>query len=954
MNDPNFERSWRSRLGKGRDAPAASEDSERSDTDDSSLDEPSELDIRNRPSEWTDEDFEPDDVGDESKPSDAAELDIRNGPSEWTDEDFEPDDVAEESTPGSAVASGASLTGLGERPKASLGQAGPKIGRTRDPAGGASEPSDAGTRIGGRRPARSPNGVGGSVSGDGSSSGDDAWPVARSESKSLVGRRNPTADRDSRPPQSGGGQVLRSGDRLPIEYAPASAYAEPLDDFRLDLRKYFWLVFKHRWLILSATAVVLCGGLVFTLLTTPIYRASATIQISRDVDRVVNVEGFQQADAGRDVEFYQTQYELLKSRSLADRVVTELNLQDDPAFLKADAPSPWTRLKRLVFGEPDTGGVTADVSTRQKAAAARVLDDLSVAPVRSSSIVQLSFDSPDPRVAQKVVNALADSYINVNLERRYASSTYARKFLEERLQQLKLKLEESEKELVAYAEAKGIVTTGDSSNQTLAMTNLTNANTELSKATTERLRAELLWKQIASVVGLAVPKILESEAIGKMRAKRVELETEYQDKLSFFKPAFPEMKQLKAQIDEIDRQVSAEVALIKESVKAQYEAALSEEKKLAERVEELKHEVTDFRNRNIQYNILQREVDTNRSLYDGLLQRYKEIGVAGGVGSNNVSIVDAAEVPGAAYTPRLSLNLIMALMLGLMVGGALAFAREHFDDTFKSPEDLEENLGLPLLGIIPLVRNVESPDRFVDDPRSAAAEAYRSLRTAVQFSTSEGAPKTLLVTSSRPGEGKSTTALTLAKNFADLGLRVLLIDGDLRKPSLHQYLAKEHDAGLTNYLAGNVSPPEAFQGTNIDGLTFMASGPIPPNPAELLAGPKMLSLLTVASQKFDLVVIDGPPVSGLADAPLLSSMAEGTLLVVDVGGTGRGAARAALKRLHFARAQMIGVMANKVDMSGRAYGYGYGYGYGDDSYYGVDKPALVGEKPAEIADARKP
>jgi polysaccharide biosynthesis transport protein len=362
-------------------------------------------------------------------------------------------------------------------------------------------------------------------------------------------------------------------------------------------------------------------------------------------------------------------------------------------------------------------------------------------------------------------------------------------------------------------------------------------------------------------------------------------------------------------------------------------------------VDGLKGEVTDVRNRNIQYTILQREVDTNRSLYEGLLQRYKEIGVAGGVGVNNVSIVDKAQVPGRPYTPRLSLNVAFALMLGLMLGGAAAFVREHFDDTFKSPEDVEDNLGLPLLGIIPLVKQLGTPAELVEEQQTALAEAYRSLRTALQFSTADGVPKSLLVTSSRAGEGKSTSALMLAANFARLGMRVLLIDADLRRPSLHESLKIDPTVGLTNVLTGTTVSPEAFRKSEIAGVTVMGSGPLPPNPAELLASPKMLSLLTIAAQEYDLVIIDGPPVAGLADAPMLASMAMGTLLIIDANGTRKGIARAALKRLHLARAQVIGAAVNKLDLASVSYGfgYGYGYGYGDAGYYGPTQTSKLSQ-----------
>jgi capsular exopolysaccharide synthesis family protein len=743
------------------------------------------------------------------------------------------------------------------------------------------------------------------------------------------------------PVPRGHSQPAPQREYLPDAYGPPAAYNEALvDEGRLDLRKYLWLLFKHRWLFAGSAGVFVVLGLLATLLTTPVYRASATIQINRNADTVVEFEGMQRPDAGRDIEFYQTQYELLKSRSLAERVVRDLSLESNDAFMNAVAPSAWSRLRSMFFSD-GAPAPSSDLAARQAEATGRLLAGLSVQPVRSSSIVKLSFDSPSSQAAQRVVNAVAQTFIAVNLERRYESSAYARKFLEERLEQLKVKLSESEKELVAYAEQQHIVGTGDT--QTLATTNLTSANDALSKATAERLKKEQIWQQAQATTGLALPQIMQSEAIETMRAKQVELGAEYKEKLSFFKPAFPEMRQIQAQIDELDRQIASEVALIKQSAKAEYEAAVAEERSLAKLVEDLKTEVTDFRNRNIQYTILQREVDTNRSLYEGLLQRYKEIGVAGGVGVNNISIVDAAEVPGSPYTPRLSRNLAIALMLGLMFGGAAAFAREHLDDTFKSPEDVEENLGVPLLGIIPLVDAIKDPKTLFDDPRSPASEAYRSLRTALQFSTSGGVPKSLLITSSRAGEGKSTTALTLARNFAQLGLRVLLIDADLRKPSLHESLGLDQNVGLTNFLAGSAMPPEALQHTDMSGLTAMASGPLPPNPAELLASAKMLSLLTIASQKYDLVIIDGPPVAGLADAPLLSSMAAGTLLVIDSKGTRRGVAKAALKRLAFARAQIVGAVINKLDLAttGYSYGYGYGYGYGDTSYYGEGSPAKL-------------
>jgi len=333
-----------------------------------------------------------------------------------------------------------------------------------------------------------------------------------------------------------------------------------------------------------------------------------------------------------------------------------------------------------------------------------------------------------------------------------------------------------------------------------------------------------------------------------------------------------------------------------------------------------------------------------------LLQQYKDIGVVGAVGTNNVAVIDRAQLPGGPYKPDLRVNLMKWLMLGL-VGAALLIALfEIFDDTFKSPEEIEEQLGLAVLGIIPISDGSVLAD--LNSPSHPIAEAFRSFRTALQFSTDQGAPKNIVVTSAQPGEGKSTTALALAVNFAQLGMKVLLIDADLRNPSQHRNLVRSNGAGLSNFLAGAVMPESIFQKTDFEGLYFMPSGPLPPNPAELLAGPKMLSLLSTAGEKVDVVIIDSPPILGLADAPLLASIASGTLLVIATATTRRGVVKAALKRLHFARGRMLGALMNKCDLRSN-YGYGsYGYGYGANAqaleYYGYGQkndPAQVEHLP---------
>jgi polysaccharide biosynthesis transport protein len=714
------------------------------------------------------------------------------------------------------------------------------------------------------------------------------------------------------------------------------AHAPTHDDPALDYRKYLAILFKHRWLIAGVTAISLAVGLFYTLLQTPTYRASATIEIKREAANFSGIAGLESVEASRGGEFYQTQYELLKSRALAERVVAGLGLADMPRFYEP-RPSGWVKLRQLALrsGHADAPGI----ADRQALAVEAVLEGLSVEPVRASSIVRINFDSADAGLAQQVADALADTFITSTIERNFEASAYARAFLEERLQELRLKLEESERELVAYAEAQDILASG--SEQPLSTINLAGTNVALGKAGEDRLRHELRWQQALAADGADLPQSLESPAIQELRAQRNEAALAYEHKLQDFKPAYPEMVRLGARIGKIDRQIAAEVERIRQSLRGDYESAMKQEQALLRRMGELKAEVMDYQNRNIRYTILRREVDTNRSLYEGLLQRYKEIGVAGGIdienAASNVSIVDRAQVPDAPYKPRPALNLAVALVAGLALGGAAAFGREFLDNSFRTPEELEEDLGLPLLGIIPFSNDITGFGKVLDHHRSPPVEAYRSLRAALQFSTAAGAPKSLVVTSALQGEGKSTAAANIAAQFARMAGACSSSMPICASRRCTGCSAAARQPGLSQYLADGSAPPEALQATVLPGLSLLPGGPVATDPTALLSGARMASLVSLGAEEFDLVVVDAPPVGGLADAPLLASLCVGTLVVVEANKTHRRAVMAAVKRLRFARAEIVGVLLNKFDA--RQAGDAYGYGYGDHGYYGYEAEA---------------
>jgi succinoglycan biosynthesis transport protein ExoP len=752
-------------------------------------------------------------------------------------------------------------------------------------------------------------------------------------------------DNDHLPaPADDGGQ----GSQLPVRREGAlvqpdrRALALDLHDDRrgnedeIDLLAYWRMLVKRRWLVLGVLGSVVALALVVTLMMPPVYRATATLQIDREPVQVLQVEGVTNAEAAAP-DFLTTQYELLKSRALAERVANELQIDGDTVS-RLQATTWWQRLRDAISPDTaqdaaDAGAATASADDSRELDALRqgvgiVRNGLVVEPVRNSRLVRVHFDSTLPAFSARVANAVADGFISSAIERKFDASSYASKYLEEQLALAKGRLEESERALVAFATRENIV--GSSEAGSLEGQNLSQLNAALATAQSERIRAQAAWSQVSG--GGALPAAATANSIvATLQQQRADLQAQYQQQLRTFKPEYPAMQALRGQIEELERQVAREQENVRAAIRAEYQAAQARENMLVAQLDQLRTQALDVDNRSIDYNILRREVDTNRQLYDGLLQRYKEIGVAAGagVGSNNISVVDRAIAPTGRFKPNLPLNLAIGVMLGLMLGVLLAFVLEFLDDTLKSPEDIEQHLRLAVLGIVPHLKK-QSVQDAAGDPRSAFSEAYRSVRTALQFSTDNGVPKVLLVTSPSPSEGKSTSALTLARNFAQLGKKVLLIEADLRNPSLHRAVGVRSETGLSSLLAGAATANQVVMDTDDERLKVILAGPLPPNPAELLSGSRLLSMLTVAAEHYDQVIVDGPPVLGIADAPLLANVVSGTLLVVQAGQTRIKTAQAALKRLAVARAHVIGGLMTHYDAKVAGYGYDYAnyYAYG--------------------------
>lgn len=733
---------------------------------------------------------------------------------------------------------------------------------------------------------------------------------------------------DDATPSSRRARALIERRDTPLATRPGQDWlADDEDEDSIDLRAYWAVVVRRKWTVLTFFAIVVVAVMTATYLTTPVYRASTTLQIDAEEMKIVQFEGVTSGGqtGWNTSEYLRTQQEVLKSRATAERVVNELNLAEHPAFNQPPEPSlveavlPWLKETQAA---PEDGPLSNDeIAARMRGVVGAVQTGLSIEPVGNSRLLRVHFDSPDAKLAADVANSMARVFINLNLARRLDATSYAKTFLQDRLQQAQAKLEESEKALVAFARQQELVKTGEQDAvDTQVLQGFTVA---LTQAQQDRIRAESLYNSVQGAAIQALPEVMDNPTIQNLKQRKTQLESEYQEGLKVFKPAYPKMQQLAGQIAEIDANIGKEIENVRGAIKARYQAARDLENALTAKLQESRLSILGEQDRSIQYNILKREVETNRQLFEGLLQRLKEVGVAGGVGTNNISVVDRAEVPSYPHTPNPRRNLMIAIFLGLFGGVSLAFLFEHLDDTVKHSEDMEQQLGLPVLGLIPDTRTDDGRKLHHEnlDVRSHFAEAYRSLRTALQFSTADGMPRVLMVTSTSMGEGKSTTALSLAMQVAQMGKKVLLIDGDLRKASLHGTLELSNELGLTNYLAGDAKPVDITQATEVPNLFVVTSGPLPPNPAELVSSTKMVSLLSLAAEKFDQVIIDGPPVLGLADAPLLGSIADATVMVVESGSTRRDFARGAIKRLLGTRTHLLGGVLTKVQARGQSYDY---------------------------------
>lgn len=711
---------------------------------------------------------------------------------------------------------------------------------------------------------------------------------------------------------------------------PSPEYADPRfiveEESSFNPLQIFLYVVRYRWLIGVLLLTGIVAGFLITMVMVPKYKADAMIEVQAPSARII--EDLQVVNQSNNAIAFRTALEKLKSREMIQRVVGELRLTEKQQFLFPNSGFSVRSLINRALGRGGKSFKELKADERERRAIRLVREGLNIKLLFGTSIISINYSSPSKELARKIANQFANSYIASKLDQTSETSKLARQFIGEQVSEVKKRLEKAEKELVLYAKANGI--NFDDKDGSLTSANIKSINEAMSKAIQERLKLERLVAQIKAGKSLSLEDVIKNEGIQQTRLKLSELQAEYSQKLSTFKPSYPEMRELAAQIKQLKFLMNTDIKAIADSVIQKHRIAQLRETDLRTKMRELEANQAVYQEKNIKYTILKREVDSFRSQYKSLIDKLNQLGVASEIKNKSATIIQYAVTPDRPFSPRLSLNLAVALVVSMILAAAVVYLLELLNNTFSNPDQLESELKLPVLGILPKLSEEEFQEQ-IRDHRSSLAEAFRTLRTALQFTGISGAPKSLMITSTEPSEGKSTISQKLAENFGQLGMKVLIVDSDMRRPTQHRIAGIPNSLGLSNVLTNTVhvsqvdSEVEVMRNTPWENVWLVTAGTPPPNPADLLSSQKMGLFIEACTSRFDIVIIDSPPVIGLADALLLSRLAEATMLVVSAKKPTRKAVQSALKRLRTAAGHIVGTTLNRFEMDNIEYKYSYNY-----------------------------
>jgi succinoglycan biosynthesis transport protein ExoP len=713
------------------------------------------------------------------------------------------------------------------------------------------------------------------------------------------------------------------------------------------LADYWRILLKRKWTIAATTMIVLTLAAIYTLRITPTYDATARLSVNRENP---DPFGVNQKDFSSDAEDFDytvqmdTQVRILQGDSLAMHVIRALHLESNPRFagsLAAPASAPGLQAPALS-------------NEQEQALINKLRGGLTVTPVPNTRLIDVRVTSPDPQLAAAIANAYSSGFVELNRRTKFESTQQASEWLSTQLADLEIKVETSQQKLVQYQKEHGIIGTDEKTN--IITAKLDDLNKELTSAEADRIIKQSAYQQAVSANAASSASATQSPLVAKLRTEELDLQDQLAQLTSQFGPQYPKVQEVTSRLQQVRAALDREVKNSGSRAESEYQAALQRERMLRSQLDGQKQEANQLNQSAIEYNLLKREADSNRQLYDGLLQKLKEAGVSAGLKSSNIRQVDVARVPLAPARPNIPRNLMIALMVGFAGGITLAFLLEVLDNTVRTPEQVESIAGLPALGIVPLNHRDlnllakgseqqsltgKGPSKSKvgmiahTRPKSGIAESYRALRTSILLSSLGAPPKIILITSALPQEGKTTTSVNTAIVLAQKGGKVLLVDCDMRRPGVHSILGFGNRSGLSTMLAGDESSGDpVVMSRQLPNLWVLPSGPPPPQPSELLASEPMQALLEQWAQEYDHIILDTPPTLSVTDAVLLSVKADAVVLVIRSGQTTKDALRRARDLLLHVNAKVMGVVVNAVDLSAPDLNYQYYYGskYGGRYY----------------------
>jgi capsular exopolysaccharide synthesis family protein len=698
----------------------------------------------------------------------------------------------------------------------------------------------------------------------------------------------------------------------------------------------------------SVVAILIIAVMMHRTYTTiPMYRAQARIYI--ETEQATQGDLKEQVVSYEDPEpYYQTQYRILQGRDLARRAVKRLHLETVPEF-NGRGPTP-TKLTQMIdivkarifspFGSPAKPQAPVHPPD-ENALADAFLSRIQVSPVRSSRLVDVLFTAADPVFAAKAVNVLAEEYVSQNLAFRLQNTEKELQFLTTEVSRQQRVVEDRERQLANYREQQNAMSLED--RQNIIVSSLNQVNDAVTRIRTEKAQKEALWHQVQAAQTIeekeAITAIGLNTNVQQIKQRKADLEQRRAQLLQRYGEKHPDVQQVEKQLAEVNQQMNVEIQKAIDAIKSDYEQAVAQERALNADLDAKKDEAADLSRKNIDYSVLQREAESDRQVYETLLQREKELRVVSNSRANNVRLLDRAEVPGAPFTPDVRRGWLLALLFGLGGGVATAFAIDYLDDTVKTPDDIRWRLKVHFLGMVPKVRGNARP-LLSDAVPAAFGEAFRALRTALVIRTGSNDARIVAMTSAQPLEGKTTTAVNTALALAIGGARVLLIDADMRRPSVHKTLRIENLTGLSEVLSGEARMREAVQKTVHPNLLCVTAGSPPSNPSELLSSERMKALLQqLEAGPFDWVIIDTPPVLAVTDAVILAPMVSAVTFVVGSEMTRWRLAERAIETLQSGNPRSIAAVLNRVDLERNRYYYSRYYGNHYYSYQKDDLPA---------------